>query len=215
MDILKDIETGVYNKEVVKNQYGDNQTINKCNLFVDSVAQRYGVKLPRYPETSERPYHEGWEDRPASAYDMRNFLRGRTIHEDGGVRKIDRDEAHTIANAGGLVIVTSGGHSTIMAPGRKSPSVYRSDLAGRKGDKRKKVGVGKSYGDFYAIEPEQYNAFEAGGMRGNSYADITRYGDGIITAERKAANKDAITYDSVYNPNTGRYEDPMDPFGRP
>jgi len=215
VDILKEIKSGIYNKEKVKNQRGRECTVNKCNLFVDSVAKRYGVSLPRHPEAEPNSMYEGWEDRPLRVKKMEPYLKGRTIYENSGVTQVDREMAADLANDGQLVIYThSGAHSTVMAPTRGSrPQVYRSDLANRKGDTRRKVGVGKKANFFY-INPEKYNAFDAAGAQGNSPAEIIRYGEGVGDYQKIGEDDPIMSRTRFIRNDDGDLMDTEDTFGR-
>jgi hypothetical protein len=172
--IKSKIKTGKYNKE----KSGD-FTINKCNLFVDDVAQKgWGVKLPRYKHSPVKHY-EGWDERPLEARQMRYFLNGLTAFgPSSGVKRLDRKSAWQAANSGGLVVVTNGTHSTVMAPSKSRPKVYRSDQEDRR-ETRYRVGVSENY-DFFYVDPTEYSTFMGAVQRtGERVEDIIVYGSTI------------------------------------
>ena len=178
-EILSAILSGKYNKCKVKSASGVEFDVNKCNLFVDDMAQKlWGVKLPRYKEAEPEAMYEGWDNRPLKTSKLNTYLAGRTIYDDGGVSMVDRYEANELANIGELVVASDGTHSTLVAPG-KGPMVYRSDQTGRHGDKRLKVGVGDGM-NFYHVDPTQYNEFEAKGQHGYSHETISDYGITVL-----------------------------------
>ena len=178
-NISEAISSKVYNKEKVLGYNDVELTVNKCNLFVDDVAKKFGVTLPRHPEANPGSMWKGWPERPLRVRFMAPFLRGLTIYSKSGVKQVDRFMAHDLANKGALVITTLNGvHSSIMAPGTKRPSIYRSDLANRKGDKRQKVGISDA-AEFFAVNPQQYTEFNAKGRQGNSVEAVINFGKGV------------------------------------
>ncbi len=206
--ILFSIDTGKYNKEEVKVPYSKfPSTINKCNLFVDDMASKFwGVSLPRLGQTSPQTIWKGHKKtRPCSASDMLDFFNGMNKFEGNGINKVNRDQAANEANLGKLVIALSenGAHTSIMAPNKSRPMIYRSDLLGRGKDKRKKVGVGESF-NFFLIDPDKYNRYRQKGSRGHSDESMKIYG--------MADNSETIILDEE-----GRYRllsDATDPFAR-
>lgn len=159
-EIDKEIQTGKYNLTINK----DGSLYPKCNQFTDDAVKKFGVSLPRYSSMLKyyTRYGTGKDvaNRPMLAPALEDYYSGRSKIQGSGVTPVDSDTATQLANLGELVLVVGQGHATIAAPNDKPwPLIFRSDLYGRNGDKRTRVGIKAEKFKYYRIEPETYENF--------------------------------------------------------
>ena len=170
-----------YDKDGVK-------TYNKCNVFMDDMAQRgWGVALPRlkddmfvkeygYTSSPGRNVFKGNEEKPMSAASLDDYYEQRSQLRGSGVKRVPFNAISQLANQGNLVLVVGSGHATIAAPSKeKWPLIFRSDLGERGEDKRTRVGVkNPDKFQYYMIEPNQYNEF-SNTLKESGYSDSDVY----------------------------------------
>ena len=152
-EVLGMIDSGKYNSV----QKGDS-VVNWCNVFTDDVAKKKGVKLPRIKELPGfgGKGSEDWPENPASAQSLAGFFRAASEMPASGVKRVDPAYGKELANEGEFVIFSGEGHSTVMAPTKKWPNVYRSDIGNRGEDTRRKVGV-SAFAPLYHIDKDKFN----------------------------------------------------------
>lgn len=138
------------------------RTLNKCNLFLDDILKsQWNIYLPRH---GEHPIwgktYPGWEDRPAMTSVIMSHLKAASELSKSGVRRVGVQKAASLALQGKPVVALDGTHAALFAPSNTWPTIYRSDLSGRHGDRRTQVGLNlpTGYATFH-IDPKQYREF--------------------------------------------------------
>jgi len=183
-EIDDDIKTGRFDRCYKGTTY------NKCNLFLNDTAKRFGIDIPKNKDlpdfllqgniSSSGGVLSEHLDKPMTAGWLDDYYENRSALSNSGVSRVGIDEGQKLANDKNLVMVLGSGHASLLAPSKTGmPTIYRSDRSFRGKDKRIKVGI-KNVDKFkyFYINPDQYNIFnEVIAQKGISNKDISSKSD--------------------------------------